>query len=378
MNKLNKYKTSKFKKYVLITIPTIALMASFTGCNKEVDDTDLNSYVDSVDEISDERIENNTLVLNYSDINDDDLYKIPSYVESLSFYECYFINDLSSLPDICPNLKYLYISNCSSLTSLDFVYELPNLESFKIYGSAYVNEDLVTYLDSNNITHNIGANELKLAHKVDNIVDSIITDDMSDMDKIKAITNYLIDNYEYDEYYTNESNFKPLESMLNYKRGVCAGYAYLANVLLRKANVNSYEVINDVHAWNLIEEDDKYYYLDITNLDSNGLKFAVKAFDHSPMFLSDPNQINLTGMSSYDEGLSKVVIPKSLVEDIAKGEELKNLYERYGTDFITFYLKFPLPIFVVLFALDGKALYDLYKVKKKKKEKLKKRVKMVK
>ena len=369
MKKLNKYKTSKFKKYVLIAIPTIALMASFTGCNKEnTDDIDLVDYVDRVDEISDERILNNTLVLNYSDMTDDDLYKIPSYVESLSFYECYFINDLSSLPDICPNLKYLIISNCSSLTDLDFVYELPNLETFKIYGSAYVNEDLVDYLDSNNISHNIDEKKLRYAHEVDSIVDSIITDDMSDLDKVKAITLYLIDNYEYDEAYTNESNFKPLESMLDSKRGVCAGYAYLANVLLRKANVNSYEVINDVHAWNLIEEDDKYYYLDITNLDSNGLKFAVKVFDHSPMFLSDPNQINLTGMSSYDEGLGKVVIPKSLVEDIEKGEELKTLYERYGTDFITFYLKFPLPIFIVIFALDGKALYDLYKFKKEKKE----------
>ena len=53
--------------------------------------------------------------------------------------------------------------------------------------------------------------------------------------------------------------------MLDNKGGVCASYAYLTNVLLRKAGIESYEITSDSHAWNVIELDGKYYYLDGIN-----------------------------------------------------------------------------------------------------------------
>ena len=58
--------------------------------------------------------------------------------------------------------------------------------------------------------------------------------DMTDEEKIQAITFYVIDNYSYKMSKVFESNAEPLESMLDNKGGVCASYAYLTNVLLRK------------------------------------------------------------------------------------------------------------------------------------------------
>ena len=39
--------------------------------------------------------------------------------------------------------------------------------------------------------------------------------------------------------------------------GVCAGIAYTTNVLLRKAGIESYELISNDHGWNLIDLDGK-------------------------------------------------------------------------------------------------------------------------
>ena len=325
MSKLRKFKKD-FKKYTLMTIPTIALMASFTGCSNEyVEEVPLAECTDLVDDMSFTDENYKMLYLNYSDITDDDLDKIPSYIEELSFYDCYFIKDLSRLPEICPNLKYLYISNCPCITNFDFVYKFNSLESFKIHDEAFITGDLALYLDSKGIRHNIGDKELEMAHKVDKIASNLFTDGMSDEEKIKAVSMYIMDNYEYDELFTDVSNMSPLETMLYKKRAVCAGYAYFATVLLRKGNVDAYQVMNNKHMWNLIKEDDKYYYLDTTFVDGNNFDFIVKKCEHAPGYMSDPKATNLTTMSKYDAGIDTVLIPKAMVEDIEKGEELETL-----------------------------------------------------
>lgn len=268
----------------------------------------------------------------HSHFSDDDLRRVPESMESLSFDYAFYLSDLSELPEICPNLKRLSLDNCPSVDDLSFIYRMPNLEYVSLNDCAYVTPELVEYLESNGIEHNITQADLDVAQKVDEIIAEIITDDMSDEEKIQAITLYVIDNYKYRVSKVMESNQEPLESMFENKGGVCASYAYLTNVLLRKAGITSYEIVSDSHAWNVLELDGKYYYVDATNIKQPLFpsKFLLEKFNIGYFYMQCPTATNGTVMEDYDD-TEKVIIPQSLIEDIKRGEDEKTLWEKYGT-----------------------------------------------
>lgn len=361
MNKLkyiNYKKIKSLKKITLTIISSVLIATTSIGCNKD-DGADLDLVVSHNDKIFEIDEINPKLSLYNSDITDKDLLFLSPLTEEIYLDRCNYITSLDMLPSLCPNLKSITIYNCSSISNLDFIYNLPNLTYVDIKNCAFVSQQLVDYLNSHNITHTISEKDLYIANEIDKIHKEIITENMSDIDKIKAITLYIIKNYKYDITLTEESNIDPLDCMLTNKSGVCAGYSYLTNTLLRKGGINSYEVINKNHAWNLIEEDDKYYYLDVANLDVNCFYFNVKMFDYSPFFMSDPNTTNFSAQSVYNAGQSNIIMPKSFVEEIEKGEDLKTLNEKYGTYLVVFYLKIALPLLATFFTITtGKIFMD--------------------
>ena len=126
----------------------------------------------------------------------------------------------------------------------------------------------------------------------------------------------------------------PLSTTLIEKKGVCARICYTTNALLRLANIDSYEVRNSSHGWNIVKIDDEYSYIDVTNL-GGGLipkSLAGILLDKFDLELGgyqvDPRTTGLIAMSDYDS--KKIVIPTKLVEDIENGIDEKTLVERYG------------------------------------------------
>lgn len=167
-----------------------------------------------------------------------------------------YIDDLSKLDEYCPYLETLIIDNCPSIYDLSFIYRCSNLKEVKITENGFVTPALVEYLDENGIKHNITDNDLKISQEVDKIIDEIIKPNMSDEEKIQAVTSYVIRNYDYNKKLVEISNLEPLSSMINNGEGVCAGYAYLTNTLLRKAGINSYEIVSDgFFFWSRLEFD---------------------------------------------------------------------------------------------------------------------------
>ena len=158
---------------------------------------------------------------------------------------------------------------------------------------------------------------------------SILTDNMDDSEKIKAISLYIADNYDYDDDLTWESTAEPLTTILKNKRGVCSSFAYLANVLFARANITSFELFNDEHVWNIIEYQGKYYYLDTTNLKS--LPFInlmlIKNLNFGLFYMSNPGDNFDSPMSNFNDKIT--VIPDSLIEDIIKGESLSTQFDKY-------------------------------------------------
>lgn len=116
---------------------------------------------------------------------------------------------------------------------------------------------------------NLVDNELRRAYN------SIITEGMSDYQKIKAINKYIVDNFSYDE--TAESN--NAFTAITTRKTACQGYAMMACKLFDMADIENKVISGDLngtlHVWNLVKLNGKWYHVDITNDDSN---FGNEAF----------------------------------------------------------------------------------------------------
>jgi len=293
---------------------------SFIGCKID------NKTFDSI-RLSSSLI--NELYLDYSSIENDFINYLPNTIEALSLNGCVFITDLSELPNKCPNIKSLSLNRLPDLSDFSFIYNLPNLEEIYISDSAYMTEDVLNYLTSHNITTNITKQDIINSKRVDDIINEIIEPQMSDRQKIQAICLYILDNVEYDITQTKESNENPLTCVLEDGKGVCASYAYFTQVLLKKAGINSFKIENDNHAWNAVKLDNKYYYIDTTNMDGGAIyNFLLRILNINAYYMVDTNNdVPLTMTNPED---NRTVIPLSLIEDIQKGRDEKEIFEKYS------------------------------------------------
>ena len=116
---------------------------------------------------------------------------------------------------------------------------------------------------------------------------------MSDDEKVYAIYEYLENNTVYDHDaveaaeangFTDVSGFEDsfnTYGILCNKKGVCQSYAYTVNLLCKKANVSSkmltgYMSKTMPHAWNAVEYNDSWYWIDATNNGkSSGIPFLL-------------------------------------------------------------------------------------------------------
>ena len=106
--------------------------------------------------------------------------------------------------------------------------------------------------------------------KLDQIIKEIITDDMSDKEKITVFHNYIIDNTVYDSNYL-ETNLNDIDNPshkalgpLFFGRALCGGYADVMAIFLNKLNIPNYRISSSDHIWNFVYLDNNWYHLDLT------------------------------------------------------------------------------------------------------------------
>jgi len=107
---------------------------------------------------------------------------------------------------------------------------------------------------------------------IDNEIKKIMTDiikvNMSDLEKIRAINDYLINRYEYD--YSLKSN--NAYTALTTAKTICQGYSMTAYKMLNYAGIENRIIVGSLdgvsHSWNYILVNNKWYHLDITNNDA--------------------------------------------------------------------------------------------------------------
>jgi len=101
---------------------------------------------------------------------------------------------------------------------------------------------------------------------VQEIVASINEKSLSDVEKVRAVNDYIVANTAY----TDQTNSSPHSAytVLAEHGGVCQGYALLAHSMLQKLGIETKYIVGYVgqegHAWNLVKLDGQWYHLDTT------------------------------------------------------------------------------------------------------------------
>lgn len=141
-------------------------------------------------------------------------------------------------------------------------YAFGTVKSFGISSSGFVNDVTITI---NFEYHNTKEQEEFITQEIKRIANEIIKPSMTDLEKIKAINDYIVLNttYSYDTTTTPHSAY----ALLTEGKGVCQAYALTAYRLLKEANLEARYVTGfagEDHAWNLVKVDGEWYHLDTT------------------------------------------------------------------------------------------------------------------
>lgn len=99
---------------------------------------------------------------------------------------------------------------------------------------------------------------------VKDIVNKYISDDMSDMEKIKVLHDWVCENVSYSIDNASDSmNHNDLAPFLTGST-VCDGYARAFNLLLNEAGIETYYVRSNNHIWNIVKLGGHYFHIDTT------------------------------------------------------------------------------------------------------------------
>ena len=98
------------------------------------------------------------------------------------------------------------------------------------------------------------------------LVDSVQDQNMSDIDKVKFVNDYIVQNTSYSDQ-TNGSPHSAYTALAE-RKAVCQGYALLTQQMLTALGVESLYVVGYAdgvgHAWNLVKLEGQWYHLDTT------------------------------------------------------------------------------------------------------------------
>ena len=125
----------------------------------------------------------------------------------------------------------------------------------------------------------------------------------TDFDKVLAIHDKIIDDYDYWQLYDEEGNeifdsfdfpqitSSPMAFFL-YGKATCVGYSQLFGAVMEKFGIDVEYCTNENHIWNLVSVDGKWYHIDntfddpiYTDSDENGVKRVYRKGAHHGYFL---------------------------------------------------------------------------------------------
>ena len=108
----------------------------------------------------------------------------------------------------------------------------------------------------------------ELNKKADSILKEITTDEMTKVEKIRAIHDYIIKNGKYaqDEYIeaNPQLEYNLATGILLQGYGRCNSYSDAMAIFLDILKIPNYKIATETHVWNLVKIEDKWLHLDLT------------------------------------------------------------------------------------------------------------------
>lgn len=98
---------------------------------------------------------------------------------------------------------------------------------------------------------------------INQIFNNIITEDITDLDKILILHDYIINNTKYDTDKKYDYSYTAI-GPLSYGTAVCSGYADLMAIILTKLGYKNFKVASETHVWNAVLIDGEWLNLDLT------------------------------------------------------------------------------------------------------------------
>lgn len=119
------------------------------------------------------------------------------------------------------------------------------------------------------VTHLYDEYEKQQLNKdIDEMINNNINDYMNDIEKIRAIHDYIINNTKYDTLRadTDDSPYDSarINGLLYDHYAICSGYADTMAVVLDKLGIKNFKVSSKNHVWNAVYIDGNWLHLDLT------------------------------------------------------------------------------------------------------------------
>ena len=194
---------------------------------------------------------NNFISKNYNDTLNIIYSIINSGVSSFTFYCDIKYN--SCIQDVESILDNEYILS----TIKNYVHPY---NSFDVINTRYDKYGKITL----SITKAYNEEQIKLIeNKVNEIINNNINSSMNDIEKIKVIHDYIINNANYDTS-LEKLKYSKADDVLLYKRGICSSYTDAMSIFLNRFNINNYKIASEEHIWNLVYLNNNWLHLDLT------------------------------------------------------------------------------------------------------------------
>lgn len=191
------------------------------------------------------------------------------------------------------NLKEKFYLSLSGDAEIDKVYHAvlkdhPELfwvhNREKVYKTTFTNQDYCQFSPGYSYTDQERGEILQAMEDAYQRVLTEIPDGVDDYQKVMAVYTYIIDNT---DYVVSEDD-QSIAGTFWKKEAVCAGYAGAVQYLLERLGVTCIYVDGDArnstqgHAWNIVQLDGQYYYVDATNGDQPEFlgSYAVSLAEH--------------------------------------------------------------------------------------------------
>lgn len=150
----------------------------------------------------------------------------------------------------------------------------------------------------------------EINNKIDEIIKEIITDNMTDKEKVKAVHDYIINNTTYDEERSEAVKNGKVEDLLHvsntaygtlfYGKAICGGYTDTMALFLDKLGIKNYKISSLKHIWNSVYINGEWRHLDLT-WDDPVTNTGKQRLEYNFFLITDDELMaKNTGQHNYD------------------------------------------------------------------------------